>query len=102
MRYADFTVNVRLWGEQSFRPETVENAIRRFFAPRGERIGEGVGRDELAAELPTLPGVLQIDRVEFRGMDQNSYQTAAGDLTVMPDTILHLTQAAVSLAKDRR
>lgn len=101
VRYADFTVSVRLWGEQNFRPEAAEDAIRGFFAPRGERIGAGVGRDELAAALQKVPGVLQIDRVEFRGMDQNSYQTAAGDLTVMPDTILHLARAAVSLAKNR-
>ncbi len=102
VRYADVTVSVRLWGEPGFRQETAEDAIRKFFAPRGERIGAGVGRDELAAVLQKLPGVLQVDRVEFRGMDQNSYQTATGDLSVMPDTILHLTRAAVSLAKDRR
>ena len=102
VRYADFTVSVRLWGEQSFQQEAAEAVIRRYFAPRGERIGAGVSRDELAAALQKLPGVLQIDRVEFRGMDQNSYQTAGGDLTVMPDTILHLRSAAVSMAKDRR
>ena len=101
VRYADFTVSVRLSGEQGFQPESAENAIRSFFAPRGERIGAGVGRDELAAALQKLPGVLQIDRVEFRGMDQNSYQTAAGDLTVMPDTILHLTRAEISMAKNK-
>ncbi len=102
VRYADVSVSVRLWGEPGFRAETAEDAIRRFFYPRGERIGAGVGRDELAAVLQKLPGVLQVDRIEFRGMDQNSYQTAAGDLTVMPDTILHLARTAVSLAKDRR
>ncbi len=101
VRYADVTVSVRLSGEQGFQPESAENAIRSFFAPRGERIGAGVGRDELAAALQKLPGVLQIDRVEFRGMDQNSYQTAAGDLTVMPDTILHLTRAEISMAKNK-
>jgi len=101
VRYADFAVSVRLWGEQTFQPVSAEDAIRSFFAPRGERIGAGVGRDELAAVLQKLPGVLQIDRVEFRGMDQNSYQTSAGDLTVMPDTILHLARAEVSLAKNR-
>ena len=102
VRYADFSVSVRVWGEQSFRPESAEETIRTYFAPRGERIGAGVSRDELAAALQKLPGVLQIDRVEFRGMDQNSYQTSSGDLTVMPDTILHLARASVSLAKDRR
>ena len=101
VRYADFTVSVRLSGEQGFQPESAENAIRSFFAPCGERIGAGVGRDELAAALQKLPGVLQIDRVEFRGMDQNSYQTASGDLTVMPDTILHLARAEISMAKNK-
>ena len=102
VRYADFTLSLVLHCEQSFRQETAEAAIRAFFAPRSGRIGAGVLRDDLAAVLQKLPGVLQVDRVEFRGMDQNSYQTAAGDLTVMPDTILHLRSAAVSLAKDRR
>ena len=102
VRYADFTVNVRVWGEQSFQPEAAETAIKDYFAPRGERIGAGAGRDELAALLQKLPGVLRIDRVEFRGADQNSYQTGTGGLGVMPDTILHLRRASVSLVKDRR
>ena len=102
VRYAGFSVNVSLRCEQSFQKEAAEAAIRSFFAPGGSRIGAGVGRDELAAVLQKLPGVLQVERVEFRGMDQNSYQTAAGELTVMPDTILHLRSAAVTLAKDRR
>jgi hypothetical protein len=102
VRYAGFTASVSLRCEQSFQKETAEAAIRSFFAPGGGRIGAGVGRDELAAVLQKLPGVLQVERVEFRGMDQNSYQTAAGELTVMPDTILHLRSAAVTLAKDRR
>ena len=102
VRYADISLNVRLWGEKSFRQETLEEAVGEFFAPRGERIGAGVSRDEITALVQKLPGVLQIDRVELRGMDQNSYQTAGGDLTVMPDTILHLVRVAVSLAKDRR
>ena len=102
VRYADFSLSVTLKGEQSFQQEAAEEAIRSFFAPSGARIGAGVGRDELSAFLQKLPGVLQVERLEFRGMDQNSYQTAAGDLTVMPDTILHLARASVSLAKDRR
>ena len=102
VRYAEITVSLVLRCEQSFRRETAEEAVRSFFAPCGKRIGAGVGRDDLAAVLQKLPGVLQIDRVEFRGLDQNSYQTTAGDLTVMPDTILHLKSTAVTLAKDRR
>ena len=102
VRYAGISVSLSLRCEQSFQREAAENAVRGFFAPCGARIGMGVSRDELAAVLQKLPGVLQIDRMEFRGMDQNSYQTAAGDLTVMPDTILHLKNAEVTLAKDRR
>ena len=102
VRYADISVSVRVWGEQSFRKEAAEAALRSFFAPRGERIGAGVSKDELAAVLQKLPGVLQIDRVELRGHDQNCYQTAAGDLSVIPDTILHLRRAEISLVKDGR
>ena len=102
VRYADFSVSVRVRGDQSFRPEAAEEALHGFFLPRNERIGAGVSRDELSAMLQKLPGALQIDRVEFRGMDQNSYQTGTGDLTVMPDTILHLRRVSVTLTKDRR
>ena len=102
VRYADISVNVRVWGEQGFRKESAEKAIADFFSPCGDRIGAGVNKDDLVSALQKLPGVLQIDRVEFRGMDQNSYQTATGDLTVMPDTILHLRRAEVSLVKDGR
>jgi predicted phage baseplate assembly protein len=102
VRYADFTAVVSLRCEQSFPREAAEAAIREFFAPCSRRIGAGVGRDELAAVLQKLSGVLQVERVEFRGMDQNSYQTASGELTVMQDTILHLRSAAVTLSKDRR
>ena len=95
-------LDVCLRGGQGFRKEIVEDALRAFFAPRGERIGAPADRDALSAVLQKLPGVLLVDSVELRGLDQNSYQTTAGDLTVMPDTILHLTGTAVSLSKDRR
>ena len=102
VRYAEMAVSVRLWAEKGFRQERVEEALRAFFAPRGERIGALADRDALTAALQKLPGVLQIEKLELRGLDQNSYQTAAGDLTVMPDTILHLARVSVSLSKDRR
>ena len=102
VRYAKLAIDVCLRGGQGFRKEIVEEAIRTFFAPSGARIGAPADRDELSAMLQKLPGVLQVDSVEFRGLDQNSYQTTAGDLTVMPDTILHLVRTAVSLTKDRR
>jgi len=102
VRYAGFTVSVRVRAEQSFRPETAREAIERYFAPAGNRIGAGADRDDLAAVIQALDGVYQADRIEYRGLDQNSYQTAAGDLTVPPDTILHLTRAEIILAKDRR
>ncbi len=101
VRYAGVNVSIRLRGEKGFRLQAAQEAVRAFLAPRGERIGAGLSRDELTALLQKLPGVLQIDRIELRGTDQNSYQTASGDLGVTPDTILHLQQAAVSLIKDR-
>ena len=102
VRYADIAISVRLWADKTFRQETLEETLREIFTPRGERIGAGVTRDEITARLQKLTGVMQIERVELRGLDQNSYQTAAGDLTVMPDTILHLTGTTVTLTKDRR
>ena len=102
VRYAGFTASVRVRAEQGFRPETARREIERYFAPAGDRIGAGAVRDELAAAIQALPGVYQADRIELRGLDQNSYQTAAGDLTVPPDTILYLTRAEIILAKDGR
>ena len=102
VRYADMTVSVSLRGGHGCSRENVEDALRAYFAPRGERIGAPADRDGLSAVLQKLPGVLQIDSVELRGLDQNSYQTTAGDLTVMPDTILHPVRILVSLIKDRR
>ena len=102
VRYAHFSVSLQLRAEQSFRQETAQSALKQYFAPGSERIGAGVGRDEISALLQKLPGVLQIDRVDFHGLDQNSSQTAAGGLSVMPDTILHLRQMTVTLLKDRR
>jgi hypothetical protein len=102
VRYGDFTVSARLRVEQSFSPEGAKAALGSYFAPGGERIGAGVSRDELAALLQKLPGVLQIDRVELRSLDQNSHQTGDGGLGVMPDTILHLRSVTLEPAKDRR
>ena len=102
VRYAKITVSVRLRCGQECRQEVIEEAIRAYFKPCGARIGAPADRDEFSAMLQKLPGVLQIDSVELRGLDQNSYKNTAGDLTVMPDTILHPVQIAVSLTKDRR
>lgn len=102
VRYAQFNVKVRVRGDHELRRETIEEAVRAFFTPCGARIGAGVSRDEIAAVLQKLPGVWQADRIELRGLDQNSYQTAGGDLTIPPDTILHPARVEVELAKDRR
>ncbi len=102
VRYADFSVSIRIRGEAGFRLENVREAVSKFFVPKEARIGAPGSRDELAAALQKIPGVLQIDQIEFRGMDQGSYQTAAGDLTVPPDTVLSLRRADIVLTNDRR
>ena len=102
VRYAEFTVRMRVRGEQELSREAIEKALRACFAARGERIGAGLSRDEVAAAVQKLPGVWQADRVELRGIDQNSYQTAGGDLTIPPDTILHPKRVEIELVKDRR
>ncbi|MBO4419371.1 MAG: putative baseplate assembly protein [Oscillospiraceae bacterium] len=100
VRYAEMAVRVDLWAEKELCKETVEDAMRSFFAPRRERIGAPADSEELAAFLQKLPGARQINTVEMRALDQNSYQTSGGDLTVMPDTILHLARVTVNMAKD--
>ena len=102
VRYAAFTVRARVRGGQDLRREDVAAAVERAFAPAGERIGARVSKDEVAALLQKLPGVLQADQVELRGLDQNSYQTATGDLTVLPDTILRPERVEIILDRNRR
>ena len=47
-------------------------------------------RNELTGALQKLPQVLRLLQLELRGLDQNSYKTAAGDLELPPDAIARL------------
>ncbi len=102
VRYADIAVSVGLRADKGFQKESAQQELQGFFRPCHERIGEGISRDELSAFLQKLPGVLQIERIELRNLDQNSTKTSGGDISVLPDVVLYLKTASIILEKDRR
>lgn len=52
-------------------------ALEALFAPHEEGIGAAARQEDIMAALQKCPGVLQVRRMELRGLDQNSYQTAS-------------------------
>ena len=97
VRMVPFTAEVRLRAAHGTEPETVRRAAAALFAPRQERIGAPARADELAAALQKLEGVWMVRQVRFHGLDQNSYRTAGGDLTVLPDAVLDLRRVDVMI-----
>ena len=84
-RYVPLTVSVQLLVESGAEKETVRKTLEDWLSPRAEQIGAMIRRDDGAALLQKLPGVLQVRRMELRGTDQSSRRTSGGDLTVPPD-----------------
>ena len=84
-RYVPLTVSVQLLVEPSAEKEPVRRALEDWLSPSSERIGALIRRDDGAALLQKLPGILQIRKMELRGTDQSSRRTANGDLTIPPD-----------------
>lgn len=99
VRYVPFRLSVALRAAHGTDPESIRAALKAFFAPAEARIGTPGRGEDVAAMLQKLPGVLQAVRIDLRGMDQNSYQTAGGDLMVAPDAMLYLEQADVELSR---
>ncbi len=99
VRYAPFTLSVQLLSGADAEEEAIRRAVEEAFAPREEAIGAPVCRDECIALLQRCPGVLQVRRLELRGLDQNSYETAAGDLQVPPDVIGSLERMEIQLLR---
>ena len=90
VRYVPFALTVQLRLEPGGDEQAVRRALEEWFKPREERIGAPVVRNELTGALQKLPGVLRLLQLELRGLDQNSYKTAAGDLELPPDAIARL------------
>ena len=87
VRYAPFTLSVQLLAGAGAEESAIRQAVEAAFAPRQEAIGNPVRRDDCIILLQRCPGVLQVRRLELHGMDQNSYETAAGDLQIPQDAI---------------
>ncbi|MBO4915646.1 MAG: baseplate J/gp47 family protein [Oscillospiraceae bacterium] len=86
-RYISISLSAQIFAEPLADEEKLREAIKRAFRPCAELVGRTIRRDELIAKLQKLPGVLEVRRLELRGRDQNSYQTAAGDLDILPNGI---------------
>lgn len=85
-RYVPISVSVQLMVSGTGE-DPVRQMLESSFSAREERIGRTVSRDEISVALQKVPGVLQVRKLDLRGLDQNSCQTAAGDLRLPPDGI---------------
>ena len=99
VRYLSFSVTARLLVLPEARRETLLETLERLFAPREERIGAAGSMNEVAAALQKAPGVLQVEQLDLRRMDQNIYENAAGDLLIPPDAMLRFTGAELELSR---
>ena len=99
VRYAPFTLSVQLLAGANARQEEVQMALEALFAPHEEGIGAAARQEDIMAALQKCPGVLQVRRMELRGLDQNSYQTASGDLQVPADAIASLERVEIQLLR---
>ena len=96
-RYIPLSISAQLAVTGEADRALIEKALRREFTPRAELVGRTVRRDDLSAVLQKLPGVLQIRRLDLQGEDQNSYQTAAGDLDLQPNGLPRLEKLELTL-----
>ncbi|MBQ6206917.1 MAG: baseplate J/gp47 family protein [Oscillospiraceae bacterium] len=99
VRYLSFSVTARLLVLPEARREALLEILERLFAPREERIGAAGSLNEISAALQKAPGVLQVEQLNLRRMDQNIYENAAGDLLIPPDAMLRFTGAELELAR---
>lgn len=95
VRYAPVALQVELSGPADLSAEAIETALRGYFAPSEDAIGAAVERERVMAFLQKQPGVLRVERLDLRGLDQNSYRTAAGDLQLPPDALAQLKECRV-------
>ncbi len=98
-RYVPFAVSGRVVAAAGTDAAALRAALEACFAPREARIGAPARQEDAAAALQRVPGVLRVERLTLRGLDQGSYRTPAGDLQVLPDAILSLERAELELAR---
>ncbi len=90
LRYVPVSLTARLRLSPGSDLEEIRRALRAWFLPREERIGEPLRQNEVGSFLQKRPGVLQVLSLTLRGLDQNCYRTAAGDLELPPDAAVKL------------
>ena len=98
-RYVPFSVTGRVAAAPGTAVEAVREALEAYFAPREARIGADARRDDVEAALQKVPGVLQMELLELRGLDHGSYRTPGGDLQIPLDGILSLEQIDLKLTR---
>ena len=96
-RYVSIAVSAQLVVSAEADEAELRGIVQRSFRPCAELVGRTLRRGDLSARLQKLPGVLQVRRIELRGRDQNSYQTAAGDLDLPPNGIPRLDRLELIL-----
>ena len=98
-RYVPLRATVELLVTAGTEKETVRQALEGWLSPRADRIGDPVRRDDGAALLQKLPGVLQIRQLELRGTDQSSRLTPGGDLSIPPDGLPALENVMIEFVQ---
>ena len=99
VRYMAFSLAARLLVLPEARREVLLETLERLFLPREERIGAPGSLSDISAALQKAPGVLQVEQLDLRRMNQNIYENAAGDLLIPPDAILRFTGAELELVR---
>ena len=57
---------------------------------QGRAIGDPVVKDDLMAELMSLDGVMQVERLELRALRHDCYEDPRGDLRLKQNAIAYL------------
>lgn len=98
-QYIDMDVTVQLRASETLDRQTVIDALQARLSVAQADIGAPVRRSDVLALLQRLPGALEIQRLELRGIGAQAYQTTAGDVRIPPDAIAVLRQANVELIR---
>jgi len=98
-QYVPLSLAAQLWVSGQTERAAVERALTDFFAVTKERIGAVVRRNDAAACLQAVPGVLQVRRLEVRGMGSGGYRTAGGDIQLPPDAIPYWGELELELVR---
>jgi len=83
--YEDVDVFLALRTQGAPDREEIRRLVEGYLSP--ETMGGPLRAGELAARLQTMPGVLQVKRLDLRALSSSCYQDAAGDIHLSPAAI---------------